>query len=185
MMKIISQKDLPLVATNPAALGITKSGIMIIGPKGVGKTTAVNQKIVADWGTKKGHKMIQQELTKGTYPYLTRESLSRYWVFVDEVGANGLVTNNSYGTVSNPFTELVTMRYELFKKEDDEIWGLDSKANYFTSNCTPSEIEQLFGDHIWSRLQEMCDILIVDEDGAIDYRTGNSLRNGIDSTILY
>ena len=184
-MKIISQKDLPLVATNPAALGITKPGIMIIGPKGVGKTTAVNQKIVADWGTKKGHKMIQQELTNGTYPYSTREGLSRYWVFVDEVGANGLVMQKDYGKERNPFTELVTMRYELFEKKDEEVWGPDSKANYFTSNCTPAEIEQLFGDHIWSRIQQMCDVLIVDETDAIDYRTGNSLRNGIDPTILY
>jgi hypothetical protein len=174
-MIMIQQVDLPKLYARKALFNATKSGLIIIGPKGVGKTTAVRDCIFQDWGTKRGHEMIQQELTQRTYSHLSKESLSRYYLFVDELGANGMVINNSYGTVTNPTSEVVTMRYDVFKKPDDQVWGPDSKANYFTSNCTPEEIEQLFGDHIWSRIQEMCDVFVVDESTAIDYRTGKPI----------
>lgn len=174
-MILIQQSDLPKLWDRKNQFGSSKPGLFIGGSKGIGKTTTVRDCIFQDWGTKRGHEMIQQELTQRTYPHLSKESLSRYWLFVDELGANGMVINNSYGTVTNPTSEVVTIRYDVFKKPDGQIWGLDSRANYFTSNCNPEEIEQLFGDHIWSRIQEMCDVFFVDESTAIDYRTGKPI----------
>lgn len=172
MLIMIQQADLPKLVTNRTAFGSTKPGVIILGPKGTGKTTTVNGIRIHEWGNRTGHKMIQQELTNRTYPHLTKDSLSRYPLFVDELGASGMVVNKFFGHESHPTAEIITIRYDVYKKQDNEVWGLDSKANYFTSNCTPEELEQLLGDHIWSRIQEMCDVFIVDESTAIDYRTG-------------
>jgi hypothetical protein len=175
MLIMIQQADLPKLVKNRAAFGSTKPGVMIIGPAGTGKTTIVREIYAYDWGNRTGHKMIQQQVTQRTYPHLDIDSLSRYPLFIDELGASGMVINNTYGNLTNPTVEVLTIRYDVFKKPDDKVWGPDSKANYFTSNCTPEEIEQLFGDHIWSRIQEMCDVFVVDESTAIDYRTGKPI----------
>lgn len=88
--------------------------------------------------------------------------------FFDELGLkdeNGDYKEwaNHYGTKILIGSEIIRIRYELFK-----YWGIKT---HFTTNLTPSELKSLYGGRNFSRLVEMCNFIpLLGKDRRMDGR---------------
>lgn len=74
----------------------------------------------------------------------------------DDLGTEGTLTKH-YGENANIMAELFQDRYEVFTH-----YG---KLTHITTNLTPPQFEEFYGDRILSRLKEMCnDIVLTGKD---------------------
>lgn len=64
---------------------------------------------------------------------------------IDDLGTEPQ-TYNQYGNIRNPMAELLEERYAVWPKI----------RTYITTNLSPSEIEERYGERVASRLEEMC-----------------------------
>jgi len=69
-----------------------------------------------------------------------------------------------YGVESNVMAEIIQDRYEYYLSQ--------GAKTHFTTNLKPEEIENEYGDRVWSRLKEMCHIIYLGQgENIIDRRT--------------
>lgn len=80
---------------------------------------------------------------------------SGYEIVIDDLGYeedSRTSTTNSYGTITNIVQEVVRYRYEIYQSR-----GI---VTHFTTNKSPEEIRDLYGEGTSTRLKEMCTPLL-------------------------
>lgn len=149
-------------------------GVIILGFPGTGKTTLMNNflankkvyKITAEnLGIKyneRGHKIFSPPSTE--MPYYN-DFYKLYYglngdspIFIDDIGSEPA---ESYG--KNPYFETVV---KTIYENGGKLYG--------TSNATVEQIISLYGERVWSRLQEMCYVVVLDSP---DHRKVMSEKN--------
>ncbi len=98
------------------------------------------------------------------YSYSSIEFFSKYrkaedslleWknsILIDELGIEPSTAKN-YGNSINVLEMIITKRYYNFQ--------MNGQITHFTTNLTPDEIEQNYGERIRSRISEMCNPIIL------------------------
>ncbi len=163
----INQKDIQDVLSNITkweSLGLDPNkGYILCGNPGVGKTYAMREEA----RTKKigwGHPALPSSLkdfrdlsTKLIFSRCERNGSSYLLQFtedhdmwLDDLGFEPIECV-SYGTKFNPIQDLVFFRHQMFPK----------KKTNFTTNYTPVQLEEKYGQAILSRLYEMCNFIVV------------------------
>lgn len=94
-------------------------------------------------------------------------------IIIDEIGLDN-ETAIHYGNKTNVIQDLILLRYE--------IWKDKSKKTYFTTNLTPSELKEKYGERVFSRLIEMCTFIKIDYHQ--DRRAGVRLKNKLNELTL-
>lgn len=139
-------------------LGINyKKGLFVNGPVGCGKTTLfmILQKLVPS-----DERFIIKSCKRVTLDFsingfrtihnLTDSSLlGNMNIMFDDLGAESKMTY--FGNECNVFNEIISLRYELFKKSKIKT--------HFTSNICARIVEDLYSERIRSRLREMVNII--------------------------
>jgi len=143
-------------------------GFILMGKVGVGKTYAMHkfaetQKI--GWGHPKlpfiyGYpedsdiKSVEYLCAKHGSDYL--KTFTLHDMYIDDLGTE-VTYNKNYGTDLNLGMELLTVRHKI----------KDEYKTYITTNYPPDLMIERYTERVWSRLQEMCNVIIV---------TGKDLR---------
>lgn len=103
-------------------------------------------------------KSVQKNGLFAINEFIESDSHKPIVLYIDDFGA-GNSKVNSYGTVIDVFTELVTQRYPYYSRHNT--------LTHFSSNIMPSEFEERFNARISSRMSEMCNLIYMPQ---IDYR---------------
>ena len=171
-MKTIKQQELLSVlldVENWQTNGLSPDkGFILMGEVGVGKTYAMHkfaetQKI--GWGHPKlpfvyGYpedsdiKSVEYLCYKNGPDYL--KTFTIHDMYLDDLGSENIVSKH-YGSSVRIGTEILTIRHKVHP----------TFKTYITTNYTPEAIIESYGERVWSRLQEMCNVIIV---------TGKDLR---------
>lgn len=104
------------------------------GPKRPVIYTALS---LADMYSKDGPDVMKRALTKD--------------MIIDDIGAEYVAAH--YGTKVEVIENIVQIRYDQF-----QISGI---RTHFTSNLTMEDIQNRYGDRVYSRLMQMCDIIVL------------------------
>ncbi|MEQ6120826.1 ATP-binding cassette domain-containing protein [Reichenbachiella sp. MALMAid0571] len=138
-------------------------GILLMGPVGCGKTSILNimkyirppqkqhimistRKISYQF-IKEGYAIIEK-YSDSSFIYATDDWIPKTYCF-DDLG----VENNLkyYGNECNVMAEIVLSRYDLFISRN--------MLTHITTNLTSSEIENIYGIRVRSRLRQMCNLV--------------------------
>lgn len=92
----------------------------------------------------KGYDMFVGEL----YFNNIRVSLMSERLFIDDIGSENIVSN--FGNTTNVVGELILRRYDKGKK------------TFATTNLDPKTLKSFYGERVYSRLNEMCNFIIVE-----------------------
>ena len=163
----VKQEDLADLLANEqnwASQGLDPNkGIILIGNPGVGKTYAMRE-----WAkTKKigwGHpglpsvyKELRDLSTKLIFtkcellgPNYLLQFIEEHEMWLDDLGYESTECV-SYGTRFSPIQDLIFHRHKLFP----------TRKTSFTTNYTIPQLEQKYGQGVASRIQEMCNVIIV------------------------
>jgi DNA replication protein DnaC len=144
----INQKDLKSFLDQR----VSNKGIMLMGNTGVGKTYSIENFYLPH--VKKGHEvsaydLYQEAIINGpTFinKYLTHD------LFIDDLGAEPKEVYY-FGTLFSPMEMLLHERYKLYP---------EFKTSISTNLNMIDEIPARYGQRIASRLEEICDLVIVD-----------------------
>lgn len=152
-------------ASPQSTLDLNK-GLFICGPFGTGKTVSMKlmQRFFRSFGIVSTRHLVRDYLGEMKGQVLDLYGRQSYkqrpqggldykqpiaWCFDDLGQENNAV--KLYGTEQNVMEEIISDRYEEFKKT-----GMRS---YFTSNCKPEDITGLYGKRIGDRLREMVNVI--------------------------
>lgn len=146
-----------------------KFGAFLTGNPGSGKTFIfqVLQKITplysgSFFAIKNCHDVVQQFNVSGHEVF---DQWKKTNILFDDLGTED--KGMFYQDRVEVMEKFIQLRYDLYKSR-----GL---LTYFTSNSTPAEIKQRYGDRVDSRLREMCDYIVL--GGRQDYTDYRRLRN--------
>lgn len=145
-----------------------KIGVLLVGPTGNGKTTIFNewtknkgfvyltmQELVNKYD-ERGNKIFKQDLDN-TENNKIQEALNGIRnIYIDDIGAE---TNLNYGK-----GVLFNQIFEHLYSKNGIIYG--------TTNLNLEQLEEIYGDRTWSRLQEKTLIIVLD---APNYRKENKI----------
>jgi len=92
----------------------------------------------------KGYEMFGNEL----YFNNNKVTLMSDGLFIDDIGSENIVSN--FGNTTNVIGELILRRYDKNKK------------TFATTNLDPKTLKSFYGDRVYSRLNEMCNFIVVD-----------------------
>ena len=137
-----------------------EKGNLYHGPVGVGKTTRMRADYEALAGGGKGW-LTSSDLTRIalTDGLLKIMELARYHyvhVFIDDVGHEPISVSH-FGTVFSPVAEFIKARYE--KCQAEPAWN---RTTHFTTNLSPEQLREHYGEYIFDRLVEMCEWVHID-----------------------
>lgn len=138
-----------------------QQGILLIGPKGVGKTICMKvfQKMLKD--TERRFKWVSATLLKdlvadGVSLVEIKEQYGRGFhgdLYIDDLGF-GAAEQNKFGNSVNIIAELIYER--------NELWLSERRLTHFSTNLatksteTDLTIENFYGDRTYDRLKQMC-----------------------------
>lgn len=146
-----------------------KKGILIAGNPGSGKTFLfdVMRFITHNQSPKKFIKINVLDIVVdyNQYGHSVFKRYNSNNVFFDDLGTES--QGFHYGDKIEVFEKFIQFRYDLFREK-----GL---LTHFTSNLTPNEIETRYGLRCKSRLNEMCETIII--GGNLDYFDNRRLSN--------
>ena len=118
-----------------------KKGLLLYGPNGTGKTTAIEKYAKGKWyGSSIQFCGKVQQSGRG---YLQKYTM--HDMIIDDLGREDL-TVKSFGDEINVMHDLIFIRYEAFK---------NGYKTHFTTNLSFKEIQERYGVAIADRLKEM------------------------------
>lgn len=149
-------------------IDLTK-GILLSGPIGCGKTSLMN---LMKHLTSTEHKFfvkpcrdISFEFIQDGYEIIHKYSKGKlYETQPKTICFDDLGTENNlkyYGNECNVMAEILLSRYDLYTSK--------KLQTHITTNLSASEIENVYGNRVRSRLREMCNLIGFDRD-SIDKR---------------
>lgn len=161
--QFLQEKVLDLNCWPDAGLDPLK-GILLLGNNGVGKTYFMkdfalkNSKIC--WGHPKmpSDAKLQDgsadSVRRAYHQYGTEllQQFDHHDFYLDDLGSEVGGPVNLFGTIVDPIYELLMLRYRI----------RDQFKTYITTNHTMDQIQERYGNRIWDRLHEMCNIIILD-----------------------
>ena len=120
-----------------------KKGLMLFGPNGTGKTTAIRPYSETMWAMTSI--ALAMEVQQKGRSYLGR--FSDHDMVIDDLGREDVIVK-SYGDEVNMMHDLIFIRYQAFQR---------GKKTHFTTNLTFSELQERYGVAIADRILEMCE----------------------------
>ncbi len=135
-----------------------EKGLFITGNIGVGKTykmkslktqeTSPNRYLTSD-------QIVDIAMSEGltAIKNLARVNV----VFIDDIGHEPAQVNH-FGTVFKPIEEFLKARYVFTTDECNKHYGC---RTYVTTNLNVQDIKSRYGDYIFDRILQMCDIEIM------------------------
>ncbi len=156
---------------NAHKLGINlRKGILLTGPIGCGKTSLMrlmrfmlprektyHLKTCREVGLEfnvEGYKVLQR-YGKNSLAWRNSSYLPQTYCF-DDLGSEG--TSRYYGNECNVMEEILLTRYEYFIS--------NHMITHLTTNFSSSELENLYGSRVRSRLREMCNLVSFGKEAA-------------------
>lgn len=143
-----------------------EKGILLCGPIGVGKTSIMNlmrlfepaqnrciMKSCRDVSfefIKEGFEVIHRYTHKSFHP---QTRVPRHYCF-DDLGTESSL--KYYGNETNVMMEILLSRYDLFISRQ--------LITHMTTNLSASEIEDMYGSRVRSRMREMLNLISFDEN---------------------
>ena len=131
-----------------------KKGKFYHGPVGVLKTTTLKAEYEAlDHKSKRWIKAREVALTAERHGLSGVASIAEsvLHLFIDDLGHEAQTVNH-FGTVFSPMTELIQAWYD-----NAQEWPQFNTTIHFTSNLTPEQLCERYGEYIFDRLVEMCE----------------------------
>ena len=140
-------------------------GILLTGPVGCGKTTLIN--LMKFFIQKENQKFITKPCRDISFEFIQDgfsiihkyskgnlyEYAARTFCF-DDLGTESSL--KYYGNECNVMAEILLTRYDLFVSKN--------LLTYLTTNLSASEIEEMYGNRIRSRLREMLNLISFDKN---------------------
>jgi DNA replication protein DnaC len=153
-------------------LGIDlQKGILLTGPVGCGKTTLIN--LMKFFIQKENQFFITKPCRDISFEFIqdgfsvihkySKGTLNNYLpktFCFDDLGTESSL--KYYGNECNVMAEILLSRYDLFIAEN--------LITHLTTNLSATEIEQLYGNRVRSRLREMFNLIAFDTD-SVDKRS--------------
>ena len=141
-----------------------KKGILLMGNPGVGKTKFMEEFALANskicWGHPKmpaglgvmdcEASSIRRGCEKSGLEFV--EMFYDHELFLDDLGGEPKGMVNFYGSTFDPIVDILGIRYKVRAIHKTHI----------TTNLTMDMILEIYGERIWDRLHEMCNILILE-----------------------
>ena len=170
MKTILEQNDL-VNLSNPTfleSLGFSPNkGLLIIGSIGIGKTYAlkkISKENRKGWGSLgqptmyfRDSPVYEEDVTgQGISSLCNRlgQDFLRIFkdhdLYLDDLGSEKEIVN-SFGNKFDPIQEILMIRYD----------GRNSHKTFMTTNLGEEEFKVRYGARVYSRIQEMCDIVII------------------------
>ncbi|GAA4434715.1 hypothetical protein GCM10023188_26000 [Pontibacter saemangeumensis] len=132
-------------------------GLLLYGNVGSGKTDLLRSLQKVLWLTRSplafayvNMKQVGEEFGIGGYEALQRYT-KRHWLF-DELGQWEKETVGNYSNKINVAESIILTRYEQFRH---------GHLTHFTTNLSREEMESHYDGRVWSRMQEMCNMVRV------------------------
>lgn len=132
-------------------------GLLLYGNVGSGKTDLLRSLQRALWLVQSpiafayvNMKQVGEEFGTGGYTAMHRYA-RRHWMF-DELGQLEKETVGNYSNKVNVAESIILTRYEQFR------YG---HLSHFTTNLTKDQMKEHYDNRVWSRLQEMCNMICV------------------------
>lgn len=139
-------------------------GILLSGPIGCGKTTLMNlMRELAPKGNKfsvKPCRDISFEFIQDGYEVIHRYSKGKLYetqprtICFDDLGTENNL--KYYGNECNVMAEILLSRYDLYTAK--------KLQTHITTNLSASEIENVYGNRVRSRLRELCNLIAFDKN---------------------
>ncbi|PRY10307.1 hypothetical protein CLV24_11435 [Pontibacter ummariensis] len=132
-------------------------GILLFGMVGTGKTDHMKalQRVLVSMHSPLAFAYTTLPRVAANYGSDGYDAFLRYfkkhWLF-DELGDTVKETVSHYGNKVNVAENLIHNRYEAFKH---------GYLSHFTTNLEPGQLADLYDGRMWSRLQEMCNLIPV------------------------
>lgn len=128
-------------------------GILLLGPIGCGKTTMMQLFQLLSFREQRYRiiptKKIAFEFQASGYEVIHRIGKSTAPICLDDLGLEQSI--KFYGNDCNTIAEILLQRYEMYRQE-----GVLTHA---TTNLTSSELENLYGNRVRSRMREMFNLV--------------------------
>lgn len=86
-------------------------------------------------------------------------------LYLDDFGADAKSVT-VYGSNMDPVVDLISGRYDKWQNAMRGIGEL--RLTFISTNLIPGDIASIYGERMWSRIQEMCNVIFI---------TGQDLRN--------
>jgi len=171
----LNQSDLPVLyklltyflkdekTANKHGLSLEK-GILLTGPIGVGKTSLIN---ILKFFLKNEDRYIVKTCRDISFEFIedgynvihkysrgiNRQVAVKSFCF-DDLGVEGSL--KYYGNECNVMAEIILSRYDLFISQ--------KLITHITTNLSASEIEEIYGNRIRSRMREMFNLISFEKD---------------------
>jgi DNA replication protein DnaC len=171
----LNQSDLPVlhklvayflkdeITANKYGLNMGK-GILLTGPIGVGKTSLIN---ILKFFLKNEDRYIVKTCRDISFEFIedgynvihkysrgiSRQVAIKSFCF-DDLGVEGSL--KYYGNECNVMAEIILSRYDLFISQ--------KLITHITTNLSASEIEEIYGNRIRSRMREMFNLISFEKD---------------------
>lgn len=140
-------------------------GILLTGPVGCGKTTLIN--LMKFFIQKESQKFITKpcrdisfEFIQDGFSIVHKYSKGNLYEYAARTFCfDDLGTENSlkyYGNECNVMAEILLTRYDLFVSKN--------LLTHITTNLSASEIEEMYGNRVRSRLREMLNLIFFDKN---------------------
>ncbi len=123
----------------------TEKGLLLFGPNGTGKTTALRHWQGGMWAI--GSIPLANEVQNHGRQYLQKFTI--HDMIIDDLGREPL-TVKSYGDEVSVIHDLIFIRYQAFQQ---------GYMTHITTNLSFGEIEERYGVPIADRIKEMCSII--------------------------
>ena len=123
----------------------TGKGLLLFGPNGTGKTTALRQWQGGMWAI--GSIPLANEVQNHGRQYLQKFTI--HDMIIDDLGREPL-TVKSYGDEVSVIHDLIFLRYQAFQR---------GYMTHITNNLSFTEIEERYGVPIADRIKEMCQVI--------------------------
>jgi len=123
-----------------------KKGLMLYGPNGTGKSTAMRPYTKTMWhGSALQYASV---IAKNGTDYINKYSM--HDMYIDDLGRERTTVSN-YGDNITPLHDLLHFRYEVFIQS--------GYKTHISTNLTLKELADRYGTPIADRLKEMCTII--------------------------
>jgi DNA replication protein DnaC len=124
----------------------SKKGLLLFGPTGTGKTTAMETYKAGKWAGSAIE--IANLVSQKGRSYLEKYKI--HDMIVDDLGREPK-TVKSYGDEILVMHDLICIRYDAF---------VNGYKTHFTTNLTFSEIAERYGEAVADRIKEMTDVIV-------------------------